>query len=396
MFDWEVTERHAAFSSCFFLVDKASGVNLRLAFDARVANLSFAALPFTRLPTLSAWSALEVSRDDFVAQGDIQCAFYHTMFPPHLIALFAARGRGFLRFWYSTFAADVIDAGIGANSPLVDGAEVPPLREDTDVVAAGCVDSFATVFLDPGVAAASCQAVRAVLAARGHAAGEFAPAAQRVAFTGLGVLGDLGVIRCKGERLCWLRQALLGLPRRGFASPPALPAGLGRCAWGAGSRAGPRCRSVHAVCRFMGSRKKRAARWWVSVVADLRAAAALAPLWQSNVKAEWAATASCSDSSPYGIGVYGKARGRETAVSAGRLPEGRPLVISITIALHDDLRGSAAWSASTAIPAAGRSTAADSDFDEVPEAIAAVDGWTTIHPSRRSRLGYDVVRSEAE
>ena len=74
MLEREVADRDAAFSIGVFFVE-ANGVHLRLAFDARVANLSSTAPPSTRLPTPSARSALEASRGCYVAQGDIQCAF---------------------------------------------------------------------------------------------------------------------------------------------------------------------------------------------------------------------------------------------------------------------------------------------------------------------------------
>eukprot|EP00959_Pyramimonas_sp_CCMP1952_P220716 4614674-Pyramimonas_sp.AAC.1 len=62
---------------------------------------------------------------------------------------------------------------------LVGGAAPRPLRNDTDIIAAGCVENFATVSLDPEVATTSCQAIRDVLVARGLPVDEVAPAAPR-------------------------------------------------------------------------------------------------------------------------------------------------------------------------------------------------------------------------
>ena len=138
-----------------------------------------------------------------------------------------------LRFCQSALTRAAKDAGVGAESLPVDGAAVPPLRADADVVAAGYVDNFATASLDPDVAAAACQAVRDVLEARGIHVGNFAPAAQRVAFTGLDILGDRGAARCKSDRVCRVRLCLLGMFRRGFASPLALAAAVDHCARGA-------------------------------------------------------------------------------------------------------------------------------------------------------------------
>ena len=93
----------------------------------------------------------------------------------------------------------MIDAGVDAQPLLVDGAAVPQPREDTDVVAAGYVNNFAIVAPGPDVATAACQAIRDVLEARGLPVGDFAPAAPRVVFTGLDILGDIGVLRCKSD-----------------------------------------------------------------------------------------------------------------------------------------------------------------------------------------------------
>ena len=46
--EWKVADRNAAFSTGFFFVEKANGVNLRLVFDARVANLSLPDPFYTR------------------------------------------------------------------------------------------------------------------------------------------------------------------------------------------------------------------------------------------------------------------------------------------------------------------------------------------------------------
>ena len=89
MLEWEVAERQATFSTGFFFVEKSNGVNLRLVFDTRVANMSFTTPPSTRLPTPSAWSSLEAASDFYTAQGDIQCAFYHMKLPSHLHRYFS-------------------------------------------------------------------------------------------------------------------------------------------------------------------------------------------------------------------------------------------------------------------------------------------------------------------
>ncbi|CAK0854764.1 unnamed protein product [Prorocentrum cordatum] len=205
-------------------------------------------------------------------------------------------------------------------SVLVDGAAVPPLRKDSDVIGAGYVDNFATVSLDPEVATSACQAMRDVLVSRGLPVDEFAPAAKRVVFIGLDILGDVGVVRCKIDRLCRLRQALFGLLRRGFASPLALSAVVGHCAWGMITNR-PMLSVFNSVYRFMGLGSRVGAPLWPSVIAELRAAAALLPLWWADVRAQWSATTCCSDAPPYGIGVCRKTVDREVAAAAGRLSE---------------------------------------------------------------------------
>eukprot|EP00959_Pyramimonas_sp_CCMP1952_P269775 5639929-Pyramimonas_sp.AAC.1 len=68
-------------------------------------------------------------------------------------------------------------------------------------MAAGYVDNFASVSMGPDLAAAACQAIREVLEVRGLPVGAFAAAAQRVVFMGLDILGDVGVVGCKSDRL---------------------------------------------------------------------------------------------------------------------------------------------------------------------------------------------------
>eukprot|EP00959_Pyramimonas_sp_CCMP1952_P003665 77179-Pyramimonas_sp.AAC.1 len=58
----------------------------------------------------------------------------------------------------------------------------------------------------------------------------------------------------------------------------------------------------NSVYRFMGLDSRVAVPLWPSVIAELRAAAALLPLWWADVRAQWSATTFCSDASPYGIG----------------------------------------------------------------------------------------------
>eukprot|EP00959_Pyramimonas_sp_CCMP1952_P314494 6583502-Pyramimonas_sp.AAC.1 len=95
----------------------------------------------------------------------------------------------------------MVDAGVGAGPPLVDGVSVPPLSEGAAVVAACCVDTFATVSLGPDVATTeACRAIRAVLEASGRMSGTSLPLPGRAVFAGLDVLGDSGVIGCKSER----------------------------------------------------------------------------------------------------------------------------------------------------------------------------------------------------
>ncbi|CAK0880338.1 unnamed protein product, partial [Prorocentrum cordatum] len=316
--EWEVAERQAAYSTGFFFVEKSNGVNLRLVFDTRVANMSFSAPPSTRLPTPSAWSALEASNDFYVVINGVKIPTKAFLQP--FVSVMPMGWSWALHFCQSALTAAIRDAGIDDDAMLVDGAAPRPLRNDTDVIAAGYVGNFATVSLDPEVATASCQAIRDVLVARGLPVDEFAPAAPRVIFTGLDILGDVGVIRCKVGRLCRLRQALLGLLRRGYASPLALSAVVGHCTWGMITNR-PMLSIFHAVYRFMGQDSRRALPLWPSVVAELRAAASLIPLWWADVRAEWAAATFCSDASPYGIGVCRKTVEQDVAAAAGRLSE---------------------------------------------------------------------------
>eukprot|EP00959_Pyramimonas_sp_CCMP1952_P416351 8722889-Pyramimonas_sp.AAC.1 len=85
--------------------------------------MSFSAPPSTRLPTPSARSALEADRDFYVAQGDIQCAFYHMKLPPHQHRYFSLpvvpnRCLGFKR---------LNGVGIGADAFLQPFVSVMPM-----------------------------------------------------------------------------------------------------------------------------------------------------------------------------------------------------------------------------------------------------------------------------
>ncbi|CAK0804545.1 unnamed protein product, partial [Prorocentrum cordatum] len=315
------------------------------------------------------------------------------------------------------------DSGIDDDAMLVDGSAPRPLRDHGDIIAAGYVDNFATVSLSPEVATASCQAIRDVLVARGLPVEEFAPAAQRVTFTGLDILGDVGVIRCKVDRLSRLRQALLGLLRRGLASPLALSAVVGHCTWGMITNR-PMLSIFHAVYRFMGQDSRRALPLWPSVVSELRAAASLIPLWWADVRAEWAATTFCSDASPYGIGVCRKFVEQEVVAAAGRLSEkwryrfsdavharAHALGVDPNVVLEAAVskRGLKDCEQCPRPPEAQSKpspTASSSPrgldeisldgFDEVPDSITASDGWSTIYSARNSRFGLDIMRYEAE
>ncbi|CAK0867603.1 unnamed protein product [Prorocentrum cordatum] len=153
MLEWEVADRQATYSTGFFFVEKSNGVNLRLVFDTR---------PFVSVMPMG-WSWA-------------------------------------LHFCQSALTTAILDSGIDESSLLVGGAAIPPSRKDSDVIGAGYVDNFATVSLDPEVATTACQAIRDVLVSRGLPVDEFAPAAKRVVFTGLDILGDVGIVRCKIDR----------------------------------------------------------------------------------------------------------------------------------------------------------------------------------------------------
>ncbi|CAK0867526.1 unnamed protein product [Prorocentrum cordatum] len=267
--EWEVADRRATFSTGFFFVEKSNDVNLRLVFDARVANLSFATPP-------SAWSVLEASGDLYVARGGMQCSFYHVKLPPHQHGYFS---MPVVLNWHLGFER-LGGLSVGTNSYLQPFVAVMPVGWSwalhfcqsafasailvSDVMAAGYVDNFASVSMGPDLAAAACQAIREVLEVRGLPVGAFAAAAQRVVFMGLDILGDVGVVGCKSDR-------------RSLASPLAPSAVVGHCAWGMAAN-GPILLILNSVYRFMALGTPAAAPPWPSVIAELRAAAALIPL----------------------------------------------------------------------------------------------------------------------
>eukprot|EP00959_Pyramimonas_sp_CCMP1952_P036794 769627-Pyramimonas_sp.AAC.1 len=81
MISFRVARAADPYSLGFFFVEKVGKGTLRLVFDTRVANEDFEPPPKTTLPTAAAWSALESQRPVVLAQGDIQCAFYHMLVP---------------------------------------------------------------------------------------------------------------------------------------------------------------------------------------------------------------------------------------------------------------------------------------------------------------------------
>ncbi|CAK0838172.1 unnamed protein product [Prorocentrum cordatum] len=88
MISWRAASSQSSHTIGLFFVEKSNHV-LRLVFDTRLANCSFATPPATKLPTPSAWASVDCDDSFVFAQGDIQCAFYHLRLPPGMESLFS-------------------------------------------------------------------------------------------------------------------------------------------------------------------------------------------------------------------------------------------------------------------------------------------------------------------
>ena len=199
--------------------------------------------------------------------------------------------------------------------------------------------------------------------------------------------GASGIIRVRPDRLARTRQAVLGLLKRGRASAGALSVLVGHCTWGMILR-----RDVlsifNAVYRFMGSVGPQPVPLWASVVRELSAAVALIPLWSASTRARWYPRVYASDASPFGKGVCVKEVSPTLSSEVGRVAE-----------RWRYRYGDAVRARSHALDDAARDDAAlpvPSGFFEVPEAIYGVEGWKTIHSSRHTRRGCDILQYEAE
>ncbi|CAK0817361.1 unnamed protein product, partial [Prorocentrum cordatum] len=236
----------------------------RLVFDARVASTYFKSPPNTVLPTPSAWACLESTDDFYVAQGGIQCAFYHMAVPPDLGNFFrlptiSNRFAGLksvgsvnvgrrallqpvvrvmpmgsnwaLYFCQSALVRGMLDAVIQPNRHLADGAAPAPLVSKSDLVAAGYVDNFCAASQSAALATADARELAQALTSRGLPARDFTEAQTERVFTGIQFSGKTGMSRVRPDRLARLRQAILALLSRGSASRGALASMVRHATW---------------------------------------------------------------------------------------------------------------------------------------------------------------------
>ncbi|CAK0887559.1 unnamed protein product, partial [Prorocentrum cordatum] len=263
------------YSLGFFFVEKVGKGALRLVFDTRVANEGFAAPPKTALPTAAARAALESDYPAVLAQGDIQCAFYHMLVPKGMEELFTL--------------------------PIISN-RLLNVKQIDSVAAAGYVDNFAIVGGDPVAVTSERDEVTRALEAWGLPVHSLDTASAVSVFTGLEINGELGAVRVKPASVVRLRQALLAVLRRGAASPRMLEVLLGHIAWTMICKRETLC-ILSSVYAFKSQKDPGVRPLWASAKFELWCVASILPLWTSHMNIPWGSHVPASDASPIGVGV---------------------------------------------------------------------------------------------
>ncbi|CAK0911449.1 unnamed protein product [Prorocentrum cordatum] len=401
MISWRVSSEQASFSTGLFFAQKSNG-KLRLVFDTRA---TFRVLFYhLRLPAgMESLFSLPPINNRFVGLKSVNGVRLGINDCVQLLVTVVPMGWSWaLHLCQSALTRALSDVGFGRDDMILDGGCPRPLVAEKDALCAGYVDNFCVVSKCAETAASLARAVADLLTARGLPVLEFSPAVSKGVFTGLEIDGASGIIRVRPDRLARTRQAVLGLLKRGRASAGALSVLVGHCTWGMILR-----RDVlsifNAVYRFMGAVGPHPGPLWPSVVRELSAAVALIPLWSASTRSRWYSRVHASDASPYGKGVCVKEVSPALSSEVGRVAERwryrhGDAVLARSRALDVDGRDDAADScrADTSYTASTASSSGPSGFLEVPESIYGAEGWNTMHSSRHTRRGCDILQYEAE
>ena len=413
MISFRVARAADPYSLGFFFVKKVGKGSLRLVFDTRVANEGFVAPPKTTLPTAAAWAALEAEHPVVLAQGDIQCAFYHMLVPKGMEELFTLptisnrllnikqidgqpvpldcilqpRVRVLpmgwnwsLLFCQSLMRRALVHNGFGDGDLIEDGRPSPVLRDRTSVAAAGYVDNFAIVGGDAEVVTAKRDAVTRTLEAWGLPVHSIDVASSVSVFTGLEINGDLGTVRVKPSSVMRLRQALLAVLRRGAASPRMLEVLLGHVTWAMICKR-ETLSILSSVYAFKSLKDPGVRPLWGSVKFELWCVASTLPLWTSHVNIPWGSHVSASDASPIGIGVCTRRLEGPQVADIGRQAEKwRYRCTSAVSARANALGLEGPHDASDLLEdlATSDPVGFNKGFNEIPEELMQAPSWATV------------------
>ncbi|CAK0831634.1 unnamed protein product [Prorocentrum cordatum] len=390
MIEWTVASPPSSpYSVGIFFVEKNGG-KLRLVLDTRVANTYFKPPPNSVLPTPSARASLESSGDFYVAQGGIQCAFYHMAVPPDrgdflrlptisnrfvglknvgslsvgrrallqpVVRLMPIGWNWALYFCQSALVRGMIDAGIQPNRHLADGAAPTPLASRSDLVAAGYVDNFCAVSQSAALATAKARELAQTLTSRGLPVHDFTEAQTEGVCTGIQFSGKTGMLRARPDRLARLRRATLALASRGSASRGALASIVGHATWAMIMRR--ECLPIfNGVYRFIqGACMKKLDPFVLSSTGRV------AEKWRYRVSEAISARAHAFEGG-------GGDEGAQDAAVGCSLPS--------DVLLGEGGVGSV------------------SDFVGVPSVLYDSEEWVIIHSSRHRRAGLNILEYEGE
>jgi len=335
-----------------FFVAKKDG-RLRLIFDTRIANCVFVEPPHTELPTSAAFSKLEapVGTPIYLAQSDLDNAFYHLLLPPGLSEFFVlpparagdlglteldgvplspdyrvsaemiALPMGWswaLHICQKTLEGLIANSGHAPLATLRDRSPSIPLDECNQV--APYVDNFAVMGTDRHTVKTDLDSIVSHADGVGlpcHPASEPELSAD---FIGIRWEGGKGRVHCSPRRMWKLRLAIAHVLRTRRASGDQLRRLVGHFTFCALLR-----REVLSILSasyaFAEKLGHRTAVLWDSVLRELKWASSILPLLSSDMWLPWSDQVHASDASTDGAGVCYTQAPEAWAARQGRIAE---------------------------------------------------------------------------
>ena len=430
MVKWRVARQQETSTVGVFFVIKSDGTSQRLIFDTRWANLAFVDPVASRLPTAAAWGSLELSGEAVLAQGDIQCAFYHLKLPDGMEEMFrlpviSNRYLGFsrldgsactartilvpmvtvapmgwtwaLHFCQAALVSALEEEGFTAKHRIEDGQPSPALVRESDLAAAGYVDNFAVVGRSSAAVVDGRDRITRNLVAKGLPVHGCDEAAAETIFTGLEFNGRRGRIRVRPDRLRRLALSIDALLRRGWASGPAMSVVTGHLTWAMISRR--ESLSIMAgIYAFVRRAGLKPIPLWPSVVRELAWLRATLPLWSCRLDLPWSASVHCSDASPYGRGVCERRLPLDIIAELGRANEKwRYKTVNAITARRHALSSASDIITDKEIENYARAPEVrHREFQEIPPTLLEPADWKIVHSSRHYSLGKNILQYEAQ